>query len=294
MSSAHFRSPYSFYGHEKQAYASSRVVILPVPFEGTVSYRRGTSEGPHAVLTASRQVELYDSELGCTVPDIGIHTMLELEPSADSTRATLDAVREVTELNLKKSKFQIMIGGEHSITLGAVEACASRYRNLSILQLDAHTDLRDSYEGSPYNHACVMRRCLDLVPNIVQVGIRSQDEEEANLVRTSHRTQDVFYAPELPIKEILSRLTGQVYVTIDVDVFDPSVMSSTGTPEPGGFDWYGVTSLLRAVAKSATIVGADVVELAPIPGNVAPDFTVAKLVHKLIMYRFAQRRRTTQ
>ena len=289
MSRVSFRSPYTFYGLEKQSHASSRVVIFPVPYEGTISYQHGASEGPRAIITASRQIELFDVELRRSVPDLGIYTMPELEPSAHSVRETLDAVRTVSAANIKKGKFQVMLGGEHSITLGAVEALADRYRNLSVLQLDAHSDLRESYEGSPYNHACVMRRCLEIVPRIVQVGIRSQDKEEAEYIQSSKRTPDVFIAPEIQTKKILSRLTPRVYVTIDVDVFDSSVIAATGTPEPGGLDWYGVTSLLRAVAKSATIVGADIVELAPIPGNAASDFTAAKLVHKLIMYRYYKR-----
>lgn len=281
-----FKAPYNFYGISPVSFAKSKVAVLPVPYEGTVSYQHGTSLGPQAIITASRQVEFFDIELQKEIPNVGVFTYTELEPSTNSVKETVDRVEAVTRKSLKANKFQIMLGGEHSITPGAVRAFAAKYKDLSILQLDAHSDLRDEYEGSAYNHACAMRRCREMVPTIIQCGIRSQDREEAAYIRKNHLESQVYYGPNVPLEKIVKQLTKHVYVSIDLDVFDPSIMLGTGTPEPGGMLWEQVLSILRAVMKSVTVVGADVVELAPIPGISAPDFLAAKLVHKLIAYKY--------
>ncbi len=285
MSLVSLRPPYNYYGIENPNFKKSRVVIFPVPYEGTVSYQHGTSLGPQAIITASRQVELYDIELKQDISKLPVYTLPELEPSTDSPAQVINMVQHVTAKNAQYGKFQITLGGEHSITLGAVRGYQRKYNDLSILQLDAHTDLREKYEGSRYNHACVMKRCREVVSNVVQCGIRSQCAEEARAISTRRWQHDVFYGSPPPFEAVLGRLTKHVYLTIDLDVLDPSFMHATGTPEPGGWTWDDLMSTLRFVFRSCNVVGADVVELAPIPGVAAPDFIAAKIVHKLICYK---------
>ncbi len=280
-----FRAPYTFYGIHTSP-AKARAVILPVPYEGTVSYQRGTSLGPHAIITASRQVELYDIELHKDISRLPVLTLPELEPSTHSPERVVEEVREATEQNIHANKFQVMLGGEHSITTGSVRAYAKKYPDLSILQLDAHADLRGTFEDSKYNHACVMRRCRETVSRVVQCGIRNQSMEETLVIKKKKWAPDIFYRRAFAARDVVSRLTKHVYLTIDLDVFDPSIMPATGTPEPGGILWDDFCSLLRTVMKSVTVVGADVVELAPLPGLVAPDFLAAHVVHKILAYHF--------
>jgi agmatinase len=184
---------------------------------------------------------------------------------------------------LSKDKFPFLLGGEHSITLGGVEALKEKHSNLSVLQLDAHLDLLDEYCGSRYTHACVMRRIQDLKIPTVQVGIRSIDPETEDYMK-SGKIKNIFQAPKIPVEKVLENLTEDVYLTVDLDVFDSGIMPSVGTPVPGGLGWYEVLDLIEKVAKKKNIVGADVVELCPIPGMVAPDFLAAKLVYKIISY----------
>ena len=278
--------PFSFGGLEQSfcAYDTSRVVILPVPYEGTTTYKTGTRNGPEALIDASRNMELYDETLGVETYRIGIHTHEEVAP-ADSPEAMTSVLIEQTSELLHDGKFVVTIGGEHSVTLGPVQAHAHERSNLSILHLDAHTDLRDSYEGTRYGHGCVMRRCVPFGP-ITQVGVRSLSTEEAVFLDEA-ATVTTFYAHELVdmsahCDEIVSTLTDEVYVTIDVDVFDPSVFPATGTPEPGGLSWYDVTALLARVAEQKDVVGFDVVELLPTSGLHACDFLAAKLLYRFL------------
>ena len=194
--------------------------------------------------------------------------------------------------HLGKGKFVVLLGGEHSVSFGAIEAHTEKFSGISVLQLDAHTDAREEYDGSNYNHACVMARARELCP-IVQVGIRSMDEEENLNEKFKANRENVFFAHQIMhenrkdwIKRVLSKLTGKVYVTIDLDVFDSSLMPSTGTPEPGGLFWYDVTELLKRVSQEKEIVGFDVVELCPNKSNKAPDFLASKLVYTLLSYKF--------
>lgn len=280
----------------------SRVAIIPVPYDGTSTYQKGADRGPEAIVAASAQVELHDIETSSEVYRAGIHTELPVTESASPERMTA-AVRERVAAALSASRFPVLLGGEHSVSLGAVQACAERYPGLSVLQLDAHTDLRPEYHGSPFNHACVMARVRELCP-IVQVGIRSMDAAE----RSSLDLRRVFFAEGIVasavrarrlaglrqglrrrgwMREALRHLGARVYVTVDLDVFDPSVLPSTGTPEPGGLDWYEVTAFLRLVAEQREVVGFDVVELCP-GDNPASDFLAARLVYKLLSYRFGR------
>lgn len=269
--------------HEAR-FGPSSVVVLPVPYEATVSYMSGTRFGPRGILHASRFIELYDHELDSEPYDIGVHTLPELMLPAAGGQIAMKQLRSVFDALGDSGKFVVMIGGEHSISSVPILAHAERSsERLSVLQLDAHADLRDEYEGTPYSHACVMRRVLDSV-DVVPVGIRSVTTEEMEVIRS--RGIPVVYAHELGapdwIDRVVESLGERVYVTVDVDYFDPSLMPATGTPEPGGGSWYPTLQLLEEVFRRRTVVGCDVVELAPIPGLVAPDFTAAKLVYKLI------------
>jgi agmatinase len=268
--------------------ADAPIVVLPVPYEATVSYMGGTRFGPRRILEASRYIELYDHELDGEFHDAGIHTLPELLLSHVGPEEALGELRAAMDRLLELGKFVIMLGGEHSVSSPPIEAHTARLgkRRLSVLQLDAHGDLRPEYEGTPYSHASVMYRVhrrVDLVP----VGIRAITAEERALMRA--RKIPAIFGHELDpagkwIDRALDALGPDVYITIDVDFFDPALVPATGTPEPGGGSWYPTLRLLERVFRERRVVGADVVELAPIPGLVAPDFLVAKLVYKLIAF----------
>jgi agmatinase len=267
--------------------ADAGVVILPVPYEATVSYMGGTRFGPRRILEASRYIELYDHELDSEPHTVGVHTLPELMLSGAGPKEALGELREAYDALLADGKFVIMLGGEHSITAPPIEAHVQRLgKPLSVLQLDAHGDLRAEYEGTPYSHACVMYRVHRAV-NLVPVGIRAITTEERALMRA--RKIPTIFGWELEagddwIERAVQALGPDVYVTIDIDYFDPSLVPATGTPEPGGGSWYPTLRLLDRVFAERNVVGVDVVELAPIPGLVAPDFLAAKLVYKLIAY----------
>jgi len=278
---------------EDSRYETSRAVIFPVPLERTTTYEHGTRNGPAAIIAASRNMELYDEELEReSYKEIGIHTL----PAIDTMDGTLDEV--LTELYtaelalLEDGKFPVALGGEHSITPPLVTAAAKKFKDLSVLQIDAHADLRNEYQANPQSHACAMRRVVEVCP-AVQVGIRSISEEEVraipNLKTKIYWAKDIVRAPLKPwIARVLADLSPNVYLTVDLDGFDPSLVPATGTPEPGGLDWHQVTSLIRAVADHKRIVGMDVVELLPQPGDHASDFLAAKLVYKSLGYVFCK------
>ncbi len=270
-------------------YESSKVVILPIAYEGTVTYGKGTSQGPQAILKASQQLELYDEELRQDTYKIGIHTLGTVEGSELSAQEMVETVYLKASPLARDEKFIVMLGGEHSLSLGMVKALRDKFADLSVLQLDAHGDLRDEYEGTRYNHACVGRRISGLVP-LTQVGIRSLSREEGEYIK-SGKGPRVFYAGQIIggrnwVEEAISGLSKNVYLTIDLDVLDPGIMPSVGTPEPGGLDWYATLQLLRQLTKQRKIVSFDLVELAPQPGNISPDFLAAKLTYKLLGYIF--------
>lgn len=264
----------------------ARVAILPVPYEATTSYMPGTRFGPQAILRASHHVELYDHELDSEPYRVGIHTYPPLELTAGGPEEALAELRgayaEVSQLD----HFVITLGGEHSITQVPILHWADELDDdLSILQFDAHADLRDSFHGTRFSHACVMRRVLDRV-RPVAVGIRAIDAEERGII--SEHGLTMVYGEELGsegwVERALNALSDNVYISFDVDFFDPAYVPSTGTPEPGGGTWEQAMALLRRTFAEKNVVAADVVELAPIPGLVAPDFLVAKLVYKMIGY----------
>jgi agmatinase len=271
---------------DESPFANAPVVLLPVPYEATVSYMGGTRFGPRGLLHASRFLELYDHELGAEPYSVGVHTLPELLLTGAGPEAALRELRAAFDELLDEGKFVIMVGGEHSVSGPPILAHADRASaELSVLQLDAHSDLRPEYEGTPYSHASVMHRVRERV-RIVPVGIRSLTGEERALMRAEAIAPVFAHELETPgwIDRVLASLGDTVYITIDVDYFDPSLMPSTGTPEPGGGQWYPTLELLDVVFATKHVVGCDVVELAPIPGLVAPDVFAAKLVYKLIAY----------
>ena len=267
---------------------NARVVILPIPLDRTTSYVPGTRNGPHEILVASSHMELWDEETQTDVHSIGIYTLPEMEFPFATMDEVVKEIRRVAAELVNRGKFPLILGGEHSITPAVVAAVAAKHPGLSVLQIDAHADLRESFMGTPFNHACAMRRTLEFA-RTTQVGIRSLSPEEAAAVPTLPTT--IFYDYNMRrnadwIDRVVDSLSETIYITIDVDGFDPAIMPATGTPEPGGLSWYEALALLRRVIERRTVVGCDIVELAPIGGNVAPNFLCAKLIYKILSYRF--------
>jgi len=268
-------------------YKSSRVTVLPVPYDSTTEWHSGTRNGSKSIIEASYYLEWYDIEMGRELYDMGINTLPNLEPVLDSPEAMAGRVCSAVESLLDEGKFIVMLGGEHSISYGSIKAYNQKFSNFSVLQLDAHTDLRDQYLGTKYGHGCVMRRVLEICP-VTQVGIRSMSSEEHEFIKAGGFTPFIMEQgiDSLSHSDIISSLSENVYITIDLDVLDPSIMAAVGTPEPGGMGWSGILSLLREVAGKRKIVGFDLVELCPDQGPASCSFTAAKLAYKLIGYSF--------
>lgn len=261
-------------------------VVVPVPYDLTSTYQPGSRRGPAAIIEASTNMELYDEELKKETYLAGIHTILPLAVEARGPKYMISVVRKEIAKIVSLNKIPVMLGGEHSISFGAVSALKEKYPKLMVLQLDAHADLRDSYQGSPYSHASVARRISEICP-LVQAGIRSMSKEEADfLPKSKVKSYSADFALENKKwdETICENLSGDVFISIDLDVFDPSIMPATGTPEPGGMYWKNVLRLLKTVSRSCRIRGFDVVELAPLPGIVAPEFMAAKLIYRLMGY----------
>lgn len=278
----------------------AKVVVLPIPMEETTTYVKGTQNGPQAIIAASGNVELFDEQLQTEPHKIGIATLEPVKLSKGNLEETIDSIYRTSLDLLKKGKFIVALGGEHTISVGLVKAHQQMFPHLSVLQLDAHADLRDHYLGSRYNHACTMARIKEMCP-FVGWGIRSLSAEEAETIAKEHLK--IIYAEEIVIgdplrhhvaerkgnsatEEVLGGLSDEIYLTIDLDLFDPSIMPSVGTPEPGGPLWYQTVEFLKIVSERKKIVGFDVVELCPQSANKAPDFIAAKLIYKIIGYVF--------
>lgn len=287
----------NFLGLEEEysSFKKAKAVILQVPYDKTTTYIHGTSAGPAAIIDSSKYLERFDEELNQETFKIGLHTMEPLAVEGLEPEALLEKVRVSTADILKANKFPILLGGEHSVSIGAVKAVKEAYPDLSVLQLDAHYDMRDTYFGSKLNHGCVARRISEICP-IVQVGMRSYSKEEKDFLTSqpngkikSISVYDILETPMWKDKASAS-LSEHVYVTLDLDVFDPSMVPATGTPEPGGMGWYEAIDLLKEVAKDKKVVGFDIVELCPIKGNIASDFLAAKLLYRLLGYVFPNKR----
>jgi agmatinase len=271
---------------------AARVLVLPIPLEATVSYGGGTAAGPRAIIAASQQVELYDREHDCEPAlDYGIHTLPALEIDADPGVAVAEIAAAVAEA-ASGGRLVVALGGEHTISAGVNHGLLeARGGPLTVVQLDAHSDLRDAYEGKPFSHACVARRILEdpRVEQVLQLGVRSVDAEEVAFTRASDGRVRVWYVEDLHAggwrEEFVARVRGRrVHLTIDVDGLDPAIVPATGTPEPNGLSWREALDIIRATAAEGSIVGVDCVELAPQPGLHHADFAVAKLLYKTITY----------
>jgi len=287
--------PHTFLGLDEKASSleHAKAYILSVPYEATTSWGSGTRNGPRGIVEASRYVELWDQELERDSSVVGVHTLPALELTREGPGPAMAELEKAYGRLLDElgDRFPIMLGGEHSISAPAIRAVAARQGSrLTVLQMDAHADLRASFDGTPFSHASAMYRVLD-VADVVGVGIRGISEEEVEVAR-GNPGSTLVYADEMWeddgwMDRALEALGDTVYITFDVDYFDPSLVPSTGTPEPGGGDWYRTLKFLRRVFQERNVVALDVVELAPIPGFPAPDFLVAKLVYKLLGYKFS-------
>ena len=268
-------------------YAKAKYAVLPIPYDSTTSFQVGTRNGPQAIIKASKQVELIDEETEAESYTAGIATLDAVAPNMSGPQAMCEDIFRAAKRVVRDGKFLFGLGGEHSITSALVRAVMTKHKKLSLLQIDAHLDLREEWEGTPHSHASVMRRVLDLGASVVPVGIRNVSLEEHRFLkksgikpvtaRQSHMDDDW-------VDRVLNALGETVYITIDIDGFDPAAAPGTGTPEPGGLDWYQVTGLLRLVAAERRVVAADIVEVLPIPGQAVTEFLAARLAYKLISY----------
>ncbi len=284
---------------EHSAYEHSAALILPIPYEGTVSYGQGTREGPRAIIHASQQVELYDRELD-DEPALtyGVHTLPSLAPVVSGPADMVAAIAACAEEHLRTGKLLIGLGGEHSISAGLAQAVHAVHGDFVLVQIDAHSDLRDAYEGSRYSHASVAKRVFDIGATIAQLGIRSACRAEIDLIRAERERIRVWFAEDVHAGGHLAPLADlvrgkKVFLTIDLDGLDPALVPATGTPEPGGLGWAQALDIVRTVVRAGQVVAADCVELAPIPGQHASDFLAAKLVYKVIGLVLSSRPPTT-
>ena len=287
--------PMNFGGIDEEEYSSfdsSRILVWPVSYEGTVSFGTGTGGGAMAIVDASRNMELYEEETRSEVYKLGIHTLDEFE-SRDTPEAMMESLYDRTKELLDSEKFICMLGGEHSVSAPVIKAHAEKFHNMSVLQIDAHADLRDTYDGTPHSHASIMARVVkDLRIPSVQVGIRSISADEARSLNTGLPTR-IFWAKDIVgktdwIESAVEALTENVYLTIDIDGLDPSLVPTTGTPEPGGLGWYETLALIRTLARKRRVVGMDLVEFSKTDNSDAPAFLCSKLVYKSLAYVFGE------
>jgi agmatinase len=271
---------------EYSNYRDSGVVLLSVPYDETSTWNKGADKGPAAIIEAAPIMELYDIETASEPYKVGIHILPEITDMPTPDRMVENVYRE-TKKHLENGKMVVTLGGEHSVSIGAIKAYTEKFPGMCVLQIDAHADMRPEYLGTRYNHACVMHRVKEMCP-IVQVGIRSMDVDEKEFTDPERIffAHDIFTRSTPWIPEIIELLDEQVYITIDLDAIDPSLMPSTGTPEPGGFGYYELLKLLRQVVASRKVVGFDIVELCPNEIDKAPDFLACKLFYKILAYNF--------
>ena len=277
-------APYNLFGLEDQSYEKAKFVVLPVPYDSTMSYGSGSRDGPDAIIRASRHIELYSEELGFSPADAGIYTLEQLEPDVSGPEAMVKRIAREVSIIIDDGKVPLLLGGEHTVALGAVMAIANAGDDFSVLHFDAHSDSREEFMNSKYSHACVMARIRDMCKSTYSVGVRSIDEQGY-----SKYSKDILYMKDMRsmsdkmIAESISKhVKKNVYITIDLDVLDPSEMPSVGTPEPGGMRYTSLINILSGVLKGRKLIGADISELAPIPGMRAPDYLAAKLAYGLV------------
>ena len=268
-------------------YDRARVVIIPAPYDRTVTYRKGAAGGPAAIIEASQYMEIFDEEFSQEMNKMVIHTLEPLDILKAEPKDAVNGVYEAVKRVVADNKLPVVLGGEHSVSIGAVKAVKEMHNDITVVHFDAHYDMRDEYAGSKYNHACVGRRMSEMAP-VVQFGVRSVSKEEKDFLNTatnvkSISTYSILDDPAWYIKA-LELIGEKIYLTIDLDVLDPAIMPAVGVPEPGGFAWYMFLDILKKIMSRSKVVGFDVVELAPLDGNVSPDYLASRLVYKLIAY----------
>lgn len=282
-------TPYTLFGLTPQ-YEESKIVVLPVPYDSTTSYKAGARDGPHEIISASRTVEPYNEELDIDINDILVYTTDELAPDVNSPKAMSNRVEREVDVILQDKKIPIVLGGDHSISIGAVASVAKIEKNFTYLHFDAHSDSRDEYSGSKYSHACVVARVGELTNSHYSVGVRSIEKEGMKFFKTTLFRKDMHSMNLQEISDlILKNTNSKIYLSIDFDVLDPSQMPSTGTPEPDGLTFYELKEILKRVLSKREVIGMDFVELSPIPGLVYPNFLAAKLIYFAIGYAFNKR-----
>ena len=279
---------YNLFGLEEQDYDKAKVVVLPIPYDSTSTYKVGSREGPRALIEASRNMELYSEELGRDISKVGIYTLEELAPHFNSPKEMVDRIEKEVSLVLDDGKLPLLLGGEHTIAVGGVAALSKRRKDFSVVHFDAHADSRDELMGTKYCHACVMARIREMCGSCYSVGVRSIDEGSA-----SRYGKDILYMKQMhgmDANEVAGRIADStkenLYITIDLDVLDPSEMPSTGTPEPGGMSYGLLRDILKHVLEDKKLMGIDFSELCPIPGIAAPNFLAAKLIYMTLGYAF--------
>ncbi len=270
---------------EFSTFENSKIILIPVPYDGTTTWIKGSDKGPKAIIDASVNLEMYDIDTDSEVHKLGIHTA-EPVTEASSPEAMVDEVYTRVKALFKKKKFPVVIGGEHTVSIGAFKAASEQFSDLTILQFDAHADMKDESNGTKYSQKTVMARASEMAP-VVQVGIRSMSAAE----REDIKPDCVFYAMQIYdqstwMYELLNKLSRNVYITIDLDVLNPSIMASTGTPEPGGMNWFDIINILKKISEQVNIVGFDITELVPNKENKAPDYLAAKLIYTMLTYKF--------
>ncbi len=267
---------------------TSKIVLIPVPYDGTSTWIKGSDKGPEAFLEASENMEIYDIETDSEVYRQGVF-LADPVTENSSPEKMVDAVHKTASDFIKKGKFVTLFGGEHSVTIGSIRAFRENFENLTVLQFDAHADLRPEYDDSTCNHACAVHEAQQTT-NLIQVGIRSMDAVEKPFLKKENCffAYEIFADPNW-MKKALDKITENVFITIDLDVFDSSIMPSTGTPEPGGLNWYQVVDFIKLVAQNKNVVGFDIMELCPNKNNKGPDFLAAKLYYKILSYVFEQK-----
>lgn len=278
--------PYNMFGLEEQDYKKARIVVIPVPYDSTSTYKAGSRDGPHAIIEASRTVEFYSEETGSDISGIGIFTTDEMAPDYSSPENMVKRIESEVRVVLSDKKIPVLMGGEHTISVGSISALSKITKRFSVLQFDAHSDSRDSYQGTKYCHACVIARARELCAGTYSVGIRSMEEgvdkrKDVLLMRDMHKMTN-----EQIAKKIIDNTEDAVYLTIDFDVLDPTEMPSTGTPEPDGMRFHDLKEVLKIVLNKKRVIGLDFVELNPIPGLIAPNYLAAKLVYLTLGFAF--------
>ncbi len=286
--------PYTLFGVDNPEYSEARIAVLPVPYDSTTSYKAGARDGPHAIIDASRNMELYSEELGTDISSIGIYTLDELMPNINSAEEMVRSISAEVSNMLESGKVPLTLGGEHTVAVGPISAMGKTRKDFTVLHFDAHSDSRDTYMGSKYSHACIMSRAREITGSGYSVGVRSTDEDGAK-----RYSGDILFRRDMHnmerreiVENILEHTREKIYITIDVDVLDPGEMPSTGTPEPDGLSFHELTSILKGVLARRELLGLDFTELSPIGGIVAPNFLVAKLAYMTLGYAFCMPKET--